>query len=234
MTPTDIKPSARLVRAAQAEREDLKRQRERLTEVRDKTAESLSEIERALAGLDEREILLSRLVPANAQPRARKPDEAPRDAAQEACETLRGPAIREAAVRTLARSRHGEAMHYREWFELLTREGYDVAGKNPIAVFLTQLSRSPAVRKSTQAGVYELDREAPQRLGRELERLQGELRELTTYTSRTADLSRIRARREQLTSDIARAERALDEARRVLDPDATDASPPAERLVAAG
>ena len=67
---------------------------------------------------------------------------------------LRGPAIRETAVRMLA-ERGGEALHYREWFELVTRAGYEIAGKHPPSVFLSQLSRSPAVRKGTRAGVYE-------------------------------------------------------------------------------
>ena len=61
---------------------------------------------------------------------------------------LRGPAIREAAVRALVADGR-EALHYREWFELLDHE---VAGKDPLAVFLTQLSRSPAVRKGARPG----------------------------------------------------------------------------------
>ena len=42
--------------------------------------------------------------------------------------------------------------------------GHEIAGKDPLAVFLTQLSRSPVIRKGTRAGVYELDPTAPQRL----------------------------------------------------------------------
>ena len=62
---------------------------------------------------------------------------------------LRGPAIREAAVRALVADGR-DALHYREWFELLDER--TVAGKDPLAVFLTQLSRSPAVRKGAQPG----------------------------------------------------------------------------------
>ena len=123
---------------------------------------------------------------------------------------LRGPAIREAAVRALVADGR-DALHYREWFALLDDE---VAGKDPLAVFLTQLSRSPAVRKGSRPGVYELDRQAPVRLQATLDDLHDQLRRLTTGT----DLTAIRARRAQLTAEIGRTEKALEEATRLLAP----------------
>jgi hypothetical protein len=126
---------------------------------------------------------------------------------------LRGPAIREAAVRVLVQ--HGEdSRHYRDWFALLEDAGYEVAGKDPLAVFLTQLSRSPAVRKGPRAGVYELDRNAAKRLTRALANLHEELATLT----KTHDLQTIRARRAQLTAEIDRTEKALEEIARTLAP----------------
>ena len=104
-----------------------------------------------------------------------------------------------------------EALHYREWFELLDD---DVAGKDPLAVFLTQLSRSPAIRKGARPGVYELDRQAAARLRATLDDLHEQLRGLTTGT----DLTAIRARRAQLTAEIGRTEKALEEVVRVLAP----------------
>lgn len=80
-----------------------------------------------------------------------------------------------------------------------------------MAVLLTQLSRSPAVRKTTQAGVYELDHGAAQRLRRELDMLHGELRSLASTPADPADLSDVRARRAQLAAQISRAEKALEE-----------------------
>ena len=234
MTPTDIKPSPRLLRAAHAEREDLRRRREQLVAARDETVASLSEIERALAGLNERELLLRQLAPASPERDIKMTPEVAADDETAPAALLRGPAIREAAVRILIRNNQAEALHYREWFELLTREGFAVAGKEPLAVFLTQLSRSPAVRKSTQTGVYELDREAPRRLARELERLHAELRELAADPSDTADLTSIRAQRDRLTSGISRVERELDETRRVLVPASVNESSPAEQLAATG
>ncbi|MBA3408868.1 MAG: hypothetical protein H0U06_12595 [Solirubrobacterales bacterium] len=109
-----------------------------------------------------------------------------------------------------------DALHYRDWFQLVVDAGYEIAGKTPLAVFLTQLNRSPAVRRSTASGVYELDRRAGQRLRGELVRLQRELRELTGTPAETADLSEIRARRETVNATISHTERALEEVERQL------------------
>jgi hypothetical protein len=233
MAATELKTSARLRRAADAERVELRHQRARLVTDRDAALARLREIERVLAEVDERERLLDQLAPratadSNSSLPAYRPTVTPGEgepgsvgsAGPEAgvsdARVLRGPAIRETAVRVLVRRGGIEALHYREWFELLAHEGYSVAGKDGLAVFLTQISRSPAVRKGTQAGIYELDHDAPRRLARDLERLQAELRELTGRTLGTTNLAEIRARRELLTSEIGQAERALEEAQRVL------------------
>ena len=130
---------------------------------------------------------------------------------------LRGPAIRRAAVEVLlAQADRPEALHYRDWFDLVRAAGFDVAGKDPLAVFLTQLSRSPVIRRGTQAGVYELDVTAPARLGIALDRLHEDLRGLTARPEATADLAAIRARREQLTLEINQTEKALEEAEGTL------------------
>src|SRR5262249_23197963 len=111
---------------------------------------------------------------------------------------LRGPAIREIAVQVLiAQPDHIEALHYRRWYELLQGAGYAVAGKDPVAVFLTQVSRSPVVRKATEPGMYEVDRQAPLRIRQRLERLQAELRELVAAPQTPVDLAAVRARRHE-------------------------------------
>jgi hypothetical protein len=135
-------------------------------------------------------------------------------------------------VSLLAAHGAGDVLHYRAWFDLLTDAGHQVAGKDPLAVFLTQLSRSPVVRKSTQAGVYEIDRDAPHRLARQLSSLQAKLREATSAPS-TADLGEIRAQREDLVNSVRHAERALEEAERVLGSDAAR-TPAAVVIRAAG
>ncbi len=231
-------PSSRLLRAAAAEQADLARQRQRLTRRRDALIGELGQVDAALTVVDERLGVLGRLTDA---PRAggaavdvRQPP-APALATPEATagppsdttlEILRGPAIREAAVKVVvAQPQRLEALHYRRWYALLQAAGYAVAGKDPLAVFLTQVSRSPVVRKTTKPGVYEVDRQAPLRIRQRLERLQGELRELAAATpSAATDLAAVRGHRHELDLAISQHERALEEALRVLSPDGHAAS----------
>ncbi len=226
MVPPTPTPSSRLVRAAAAERDELRRHRERLLDARESLRAELARIESSLHDVDERDALLDRLTGPAAE---RVVTPAAADTAAGAT-LLRGPAIRRAAVEVMLRHpQRPEALHYRDWYEALRQAGFAVAGKDPLAVFLTQLSRSPAVRKSSQSGVYELDRSAPTRLRRQLDQLHEVLRELTATPSSTADLAAIRARRAELTTQIGQVEKALKEAEAVL------ASPTAaDRLAAAG
>ncbi|HEY6886853.1 MAG TPA: hypothetical protein VI300_03705 [Solirubrobacter sp.] len=200
-------PSARLVRAVAAEREELERHRARLTRQADELRAALARIEHGLAEIDERRGLLDRLAPAPAP----APPEAQAEPGDDA-HALRGPDIREVAVALLADNGR-EAMHYRQWYELLERAGHTIAGKDPLAVFLTQISRSPAVRRGNRAGVYELDRGAASRLRQQLDALQ---RELSTLSTAGATHDATRARRRHLNAEINRAERALEEVTRLL------------------
>jgi hypothetical protein len=237
MSPTDTQPSVRLIRAALAEREGLERQRVRLQAVRSKVLAELRRIDDAMSTLAEREMLLERLAPpaGDSCAPAKPPTSVasvPRTLASAAVdeqrsisspgrpdvppiEVLRGPSIRRVAVAILLDRGLG-ALHYREWFQMLGEEGYAVEGKDPLAVFLTQISRSPVVQKSTQSGVYELDLEAPQRLRRRIAQLHSELRELTTPSADGADLGQMRGRRTEITAAIGHAERALEEAESLI------------------
>ncbi len=73
-------------------------------------------------------------------------------------ELLRGQRLRSVAIQVLKRHRGLCAtVHYREWFELIITEGHRVAGKDPLATFLTQLSRAPEVeRVGRRTGMYRL------------------------------------------------------------------------------
>jgi hypothetical protein len=206
-------PSTRLVRAVAAERAELERHRVRLATEADELRAALARIEHGLAEIDERRDLLDRLAPTPPGPEL--VDE--RDAAVDD-DALRGPEIREVAVRLLVDNRR-ESMHYREWYELLGRAGYEIAGKDPVAVFLTQIRRSPAVKRGSRAGFYELDRGAFHRLRLQLDALQREFGALPA--TGTHDAAVIRARRSRLTTEIGRAERAIDEVARVLGPRAS-------------
>lgn len=232
MTQTAPPTSPRLRRAAEAERAEIDRHRTRLLETRDELRAELARIDVGLADLDDRQRLLDRLVAPAAASGSTRPITAPRDhvgpSSDRARTTLRGPAIRAAAVRVLAQRPGREALHYREWYQLVLSEGFSIAGKDPLAVFLTQLGRSPLVRKGTQAGVYELDLNAPGRLRARLDDLQQQLRQLTATSASTADLGAIRERRGLVNAEIGQVEKALEEAAEVL------VSPQQPRVAAAG
>lgn len=200
--------SSRLTRAAGAERIALLRERDKLTRRRDAVAGQLAGIEQQLADVEERLELIDRLVPeaANVHP---LPGHGTADG-------LRGAAIRQAAIDVLLARGGGSGaggpgpIHYKEWFQSLEAAGHEVAGKDPLAVFLTQISRSPVVRRTTRSGVYELDLDAPARLRARLERLHARLSEHAPGSA--AD----RAERDRVVAEIAVTERALDEAERAL------------------
>jgi chaperonin cofactor prefoldin len=221
--PSAPTPSRRLILAAAAERQGLERHRTRLAARREELRAELDDVEAALREVDERDALLQRLAtpaPAPATEAAvsalRAAGAGPR-AGTAAATPLRGPAIRRAAIGVLLdHPERPQALHYRDWFAELGRAGYAVAGKDPLAVFLTQLSRSPAVRKGTQSGVYELDRTAPQRLRARLDTLHEQLRTLTAAPGGTTDLAGVRARRAELTAEITRTEKALEEVEALL------------------
>ena len=108
-------------------------------------------------------------------------------------------------------------MHYREWFELLDSSGHEIAGKDPLAVFLTQISRSPGRAQGARARASTSSTARRRtRLRHTLDALHAELRDLTA--TGTDDLAVIRARRSQLTTEIGRAERALEEVGALLGP----------------
>jgi len=220
MNPKTPKTSSRLVRAATAERSELNRHRDRLIARRDDLGTELDEVERALVEIDERAALLDRIAPHSA------PLSGAENAAAEplgqvphlgAAEVLRGTSIRETAIRLLASSSDaGRPMHYKQLYELLLESGFIVAAKDPLAAFLTQLSRSPVMRKTTKAGIYQIDFDAPERLRRRLAELQTELRAVTGNPTATEDLAAIRRRREKVLTEVVQVERALEEAARVL------------------
>lgn len=235
-------PSSRLLRAAVAERSDLVHHRERLTGERARLLGELLELDAALAAVDRRLEVLAELA---GPPEEAATESAPvihaarneataEDPGPDANTTvLRGPAIREVAVRVLiAQPGPIEALHYRRWYELLAEAGFSAAGKDPLAVFLTQLSRSPLVRKASAPGVYEVDRQAPLRIRQRLDRLQAELREVTVgvpgNSASPIELGSVRARRHELDLAISQQERALEEALRVLQDEHSQAAGAAE------
>jgi hypothetical protein len=51
----------------------------------------------------------------------------------------------------------GDPIHYRIWFQELVDSGYRVLGRDPLATFLTQVSRIDRVEKiGRRSGLYRL------------------------------------------------------------------------------
>lgn len=73
-------------------------------------------------------------------------------------ETLRGQRLREVAIQVLKRHKGVAAtVHYRDWYELVVYDGHRVAGKDPVATFLTQVSRAPEIEPvGRRSGLYRL------------------------------------------------------------------------------
>jgi hypothetical protein len=71
---------------------------------------------------------------------------------------LRGQRLREIAVDLLRQKKNvGEAVHYKDWYQLLLDAGVRVAGKDPLATFLTQIARAPGVESvRPRSGLYRL------------------------------------------------------------------------------
>jgi hypothetical protein len=71
---------------------------------------------------------------------------------------LRGQRIRAVAIQVLKRHRRSrDPLHYREWYDLVVKDGHRVAGKDPVATFLAELSRAPEVeRVGRRTGLYRL------------------------------------------------------------------------------
>lgn len=71
---------------------------------------------------------------------------------------LRGKKLQEVAVELLRQRRGiGAVVHYREWFGLLAEAGLTVAGRDPLATFLTQIGRATAVESvRPRSGLYRL------------------------------------------------------------------------------
>jgi hypothetical protein len=74
-------------------------------------------------------------------------------------EALRGQRLREAALAVLVEHVGTRTpIHYRAWYRLLTDRGLVAAGKDPVATFLIQITRSPLIeRVEGKGGVYQVD-----------------------------------------------------------------------------
>lgn len=83
---------------------------------------------------------------------------APQLAMCEISEELRGERLREVALEVLqSLSASGDPVHYRIWFEALVQAGFRVSGRDPLATFLTQITRIDSVESvGRRSGLYRL------------------------------------------------------------------------------
>ena len=212
MTEPAAKTSQRFSRAARAERDRLARKEAQLKERRQSLQGKLDELDGELEAVGNQIRLLEAVAEPEREP-AQVTEISPRS--QEAT-LLTGAAIRQEAVPLLLRDRGGNAIHYREWLELLQRHGYEVAGKRPEAVFLNQVTRSPVVRATTQSGYYEINLEAAAKLNQSLGTLVSELAQLSEKPPTSLDFEQRRERQRELSRDISKTERMLEEATEAL------------------
>jgi hypothetical protein len=222
-------PSRRMRSAAVAERDRVERELERVEARREELRHELAAVSAAADELCDHLRVLNRFVHdeldgsnGDARPALRAVNAARAYGGGEAQELLKGARIRETAVRVLAGTPQAEApIHYRTWFELFRSHGFMPAGKDALATFLTQLGRSPVVRRGG-AGMYALDFSYPGRARQSLMQLRAKLQrthELPADAGVDA-IAEARERRARLTSEIEATERALEEALRSLGDDA--------------
>jgi hypothetical protein len=221
-------PSRRIRSAAAAERDRVERELTRLAARERQLGQELDRIRGSREVLEHELGVLEQLadspataprLPLRSTRRLQVVSEPDDDAGLAGVTMLRGAQVRETAVRVLAGSGQSDrAVHYRTWFDLLRQRGFLPAGKDPLATFLTQIGRSPAVRRSTEPGVYSLDLAFPERASAQLDRLKAELEQAQALPddATVEDLAHARARSGELQAEIQALERALEEARRSL------------------
>ncbi len=223
-TPEPHRTSRRLRTAAAAERERLGRDLERLDLRAADLQHQLDEIERKRLELRDQLSLLARFADPedSAFPTSRTPGRAnhlrpvqPHEEVPKA--VLQGGRIRELAVILLASSPNPRRpIHYQQWYELMRAAGYTIEAQDPLATFLTQIGRSPVVRRAGAPGVYALDFDAPVALREQLHKLENELARTTVAGESADELTAARERRAKLMTTARATERRLEESLRAL------------------
>jgi hypothetical protein len=213
-TPEPIVPSRRLSAAISAERDRLARELQRRRAKARALARDLAAEEEAINALADRIRLLDEVSGNQGQHAAATPSPHPH-AAQSARGVLRGARIRQVAVELLAASEwRDQPVHYADWFRLVETAGYAIAGRDPQAAFLTQITRSPLVRRFDRPGTYQLDPHAVEALAAQAAHIRDQLAQLPFADIATSaeDAQAVREQRGRLTTALARTEAQLDEA----------------------
>lgn len=202
--------SLRFQSAAMAERARLMRELRRLARRSEELAEELQELIAQRLEMESRLEVVNRAagegVPPGSTAVADTWEEPPNG-------VLSGSRIRTVAVRLLAATDAAdEPIHYSEWYRLVEGAGFGVTGRDPLATFLTQVARSPVVKKAGRPGFYVLDLGSSELLHQQLVAIQRELSLLHQGQQTLDGVASQRRRRLDLLAELARTERSLEEA----------------------
>jgi hypothetical protein len=205
--------SQRFAQAATSEQSRLVRKRAQLSKKREDLQARIDLLDAELEAVDSEIAILASFTLRDASPAG-----AAQTATKGSLEPISGSKIRRLAVPLLLRERGTGPIHYREWEALLRRDGFQVAGKRPDAVFLNQVTRSPLVRSTTRAGYYELDLDVPERLRKRLRQQQTKLSTLMIDPPTDAPgFERQQEAQRELNAAIGRTQRELEEAVSALE-----------------
>ncbi len=224
-SPEPVVASRRLRSAAEAERDRLTREVERLDARAEALRRELATVDARREELREQLALLARIAwePDAAVFATRKTADrathlkAVDDDFPPAKTMLRGARIRETAVLLLASSANPtRPIHYQQWYRILREAGYGIDARDPEATFLTQMTRSPVVRRANAPGVYALDFEAPRLIRQRMRALEEKLATTALRDERAEDFARSRSERAKIVQMLRATERQLEEALRSL------------------
>jgi hypothetical protein len=146
-------PASRLAATVAREIELLAARRAQLRDRQDQLRARVRELDDELGALDKRRLDLDRLLEDEPAPPTASP---PR--------LLGGAALRQHAVAHLLATGQRYDIHYRTWYEQLAADGLLIRGADPVATFLTNITRSPLIARGERSGTYRLDPDAPQRV----------------------------------------------------------------------
>jgi hypothetical protein len=224
-TAEPLAPSRRLRSAAEAERARLGRELGRLDERISTLTGELAALESRRTEIREQLALLARLTwqpddsafATSAGSASGVHLQAVEDDGPPVKVILRGADIRVTAVLLLASSPEpNRPIHYQQWYRLLREAGYGLEARDPLGTFLTQITRSPVVRRVGAPGVYALDLGAPDRLRARLRELETKLARGQIEGEEPDDVARGREERAGVVRELRRVERQLEEALRSL------------------
>jgi hypothetical protein len=217
----DLTPSDELISAVSAERERLDQVAAFLHADQARLDAELAAVSAQLADVAHRREQLARFLgdPGESEPSRAAPKKLRSRPEQGHDGSLRGAAIREAAVRAaLAQDRPEQPRHYREWLRLIETAGQTIHGQDAAATLLTQLSRCPLVARAREPGTYRLDRDALVRLREERDALHAEAgAEVASTNDREYDVIDLAQALAAVEARVRRIDRAIQEAVDLVD-----------------